>query len=392
MPSSRSTPYRNFYLTLIAGFLGITIPTVTINIIVDPYGIFKSPTQEGFNNIKTRQPKNTRLFKPIHASQIEYDTLLLGTSRVELGLKAESPGLGKTRKAYNLGTGAQTIHESIAYANHAITTNPNLKTIIMGMDFWAFYLSQKSYEGFESYRLNRSGLHPWDALRYGFSVPSLWASLEVFQASGKHPKKHMFTDRGTMHFPWPIPNRSDSKWSQEWFKFFFRLVPNPNGVKSQHFDELQQLVEVCKLKKIDLQLVITPPHTLNHRLIEKFLDVEDYENWKRQLVALGPVWDFSDVNSVTTEPVSVDMVNYDDISHYSQTVGDWILARVLAVSLPELPEDFGKRITLQNIEQHLVAVRSRYATWKQNNPNDLKQLDDYWTKSPFKNSAPKQHN
>ena len=143
VPSSHSPPkrrsYSAFYLSLIATTLGLGVPIVAVNVIIDPYDVFRSPIQSGFNNLRPRKIRNSRLFKPIHASQADYDVLLIGTSRMERGVKAEAPAFeASNRKAYNLAMNGQRMAETVVYAEHAIATNPNLKTMILGLKYWTF--------------------------------------------------------------------------------------------------------------------------------------------------------------------------------------------------------------------------------------------------------------
>ena len=385
---TNSISYLQFYLTFILAALGIIVPIVTINTIIDPYGIFMSPITPGFNNMKTRQRQNSRLFKPIHASQAQYDTLLIGTSRVEQGWQADSPGLGAERQAYNLAMGAQNTYETLAYTQHAITTNPKIKTILVGIDFWTFLTVDNGGNigrGFESYRLNYTGLHPWDGLRFGLSTHSFWRSLEVVSASAQYPDKQVYTTRGTRNFSWPPPQ--PQKWPGNWFLVAHRAIPQPHGVVSSYFHYLEELVAICRERDIDLQLIITPAHTLSLRALEQFSDLDVYDAWKRRLVTIAPLWDFSDVNSVTTESVGPEMQHYDDIWHYSTTVGDWMMARVLGVELPNSPADFGKRVDLKTIDKHLIETRSRYQQWKREHLPDLKQLEQHWKRTPIPTSS-----
>lgn len=157
----------------------------------------------------------------------------------------------------------------------------------------------------------------------------------------------------------------------------------------EHFEGLQKLVALCRENSIDLQFVLTPGHILKRRILEKSSQVTAYENWKRRIIALGPkTWDFNDVNSVTTGPVSVDRPYFEDMGHFYQDVGDLMIVRVLGVNSPDIPEDFGQVVSPETLETHLKGERSRYKMWKQNNPTDIKQLEKYYKRKASNPAEP----
>ena len=99
-----------------------------------------------------------------------------------------------------------------------------------------------------------------------------------------------------------------------------------------------------------------------------------YEDWKREIVKMMPVWDFSGYNSITTEPIGEQMNNYQDSSHFYPPIGDLILNRLVGYEEEKVPEDFGILITPENVEAHLEKIRRDRAIW-QNNPENLKLLN-----------------
>jgi hypothetical protein len=107
-----------------------------------------------------------------------------------------------------------------------------------------------------------------------------------------------------------------------------------------------------------------------------------YEFWLRELVRINeeeaaragrepfPLFDFSDTNSITSEPIPEaddlrPMHWFWEVAHYRQIVGDLILDRVFGVRDPSrpLPEDFGARLTAASIDEHLDRSRGNRAKW-----------------------------
>ncbi|NET72339.1 MAG: hypothetical protein F6K62_15805, partial [Sphaerospermopsis sp. SIO1G2] len=96
-----------------------------------------------------------------------------------------------------------------------------------------------------------------------------------------------------------------------------------------------------------------------------------FENWKKKLVELTPVWDFSGYNSITTEKLQDVMENYADSSHYTKPVGDLVLNRILGYQADQVPTDFGVLLTPENIESHLAKIRADREKWVKNNQDEL---------------------
>ena len=76
------------------------------------------------------------------------------------------------------------------------------------------------------------------------------------------------------------------------------------------------------------------------------------------------VWMFCGYNTITTEPFPEEdsqnqMRWYFESSHYRETVGDMILSRLFNLDSPNVPEDFGLRLTPENVESQLTRIGKR---------------------------------
>ncbi|GGA51108.1 hypothetical protein [Okeania sp. KiyG1] len=108
----------------------------TINLLVDPYKIYRIINIEYFNQEKPLiEKQGMRKVKSIDIEQGNYEILLLGTSRVQNGLNPRSQVFG-SKKAYNAGlpsAGIYELHQIIDFAR--TRKNSRLKTVILGLDF-----------------------------------------------------------------------------------------------------------------------------------------------------------------------------------------------------------------------------------------------------------------
>jgi hypothetical protein len=165
-------------------------------------------------------------------------------------------------------------------------------------------------------------------------------------------------------------------------------------------DPLRFMVRRAHAEGTDLRLFVSPLHASIRRIIDAVDLGGRYEFWLRELVRINeeeaaraghqpfPLFDFSDPNAITSEPVPESgeikvMRWYWEIGHYRQAAGDLILDRIFDVRDPSrpLPEDFGVRLTSANIDEHLARSRDKRAAWATANP-DLVALVDKALQAP----------
>jgi hypothetical protein len=128
-------------------------------------------------------------------------------------------------------------------------------------------------------------------------------------------------------------------------------------------EDLGRIVHLCQKKKIRLNLFISPSHATEWESIRLSGAWSKFENWKRDIAKLHPVWDFSGYNSVTTEPIQKHMQNYMDSSHYTPHVGSWILEKMSGFDDSRVPGDFGVLLNPENIESHFAKQEKDRQNW-----------------------------
>ena len=65
---------------------------VAINIIIDPYGLFRVVDVPGVNRLKSQASERGSLFKHVSLERMHPRGLILGNSRAEIGFDPESSG------------------------------------------------------------------------------------------------------------------------------------------------------------------------------------------------------------------------------------------------------------------------------------------------------------
>jgi hypothetical protein len=148
------------------------------------------------------------------------------------------------------------------------------------------------------------------------------------------------------------------------------------------FDAFRFMLRRAYAEGTDLRMFVTPVHAVV-RVLQQGLGIgERYEFWLKELVRINeeeaalagkpplPLWDFSDPNTVTREPVPTSgdltpMRWFWEHSHYRKVTGDLVLDRLFGYSKRErpLPADFGVRLTAANVDAHITRARDELAVW-----------------------------
>lgn len=152
------------------------------------------------------------------------------------------------------------------------------------------------------------------------------------------------------------------------------------------FDPLRFMLRSAYAEGTDLRLYVTPLHA-SVRFLIKSLGLElRYQYWLKELVRINeseaaragrkpvPLWDFSNANSITREPIpsfgdTTPMRWFWENSHYRRAAGDLILDRVLGYRDParSVPDDFGVLLTAQTIDSHVARSSERLLAWADEN-------------------------
>ena len=377
-----STKQRKFTRYSLIFCTAAFLPMLSVGLFnwtIDPYDLFDTPNFLGINHEKIKKDNNDRLFKAVDIIRLKPKIILMGSSRTKQGLNPEHPAIKDNHLAYNLAINGPNFYEVRRYVEHAIANQPEIQQIILGVDFFMFNASLDNQPSFEENRLGKTHIIPKDAINALFSLDTFNISRETITASLKAAdKNNTYGENGFM------PNRNANNGATEWrfeqsIKLYFELHSDYQ-FSQQYWSDFIKIVELCRQNNIDLKVFISPAHATQWESIKVTGKWDVFEQWKRKLVEITPVWDFSGFNSVTTESIKPQMNNYVDNSHYSPKIGNLILDRLFDRNTKAIPEDFGTLLTRDNIEQHLAKIRRDRALWIENHPEEVKLVRDIKTK------------
>ncbi len=305
-----------------------------------------------------------------------------------------------------------TLYESFRFLQHTYAFHP-VRVAIVGLDFFAFnaYWHQTT-----DFREDRLAVDSDDQPTGGNKTVDVWSTLLSWSALKDslatilQQQNNIYTNFGQLsgsHMRSMIKaNKTQHDLFLQTEKNFtaHNLLPAPfhafrlsldNGSMSTSMKALRSLVHFCLKKGIDLKLFIPPMHARYMEMLRALHLSDTFEQWKRNMIfqivadvsdrpekTLVSLWDFSGYNSITTESLpgmndkKSEMKWYWESSHFKAKTGDLILSRMFNIFNPDLPDNFGVLITAKNIEQHLRHIRSMGVLYRQQHPNDVREVEN----------------
>lgn len=368
------------------------------NGLVDPYKIWNVLEIKGINSEKSELAAHERIFKTVGLAQQPANTIILGTSRSDIGLDPTHPAIGNS--GLNLAISSQPNHESRLFFDRAIDVMGS-KTFVIGLDFFV---------------TNSLLVQPPDFVSDNYEggrIAALIASVSTLKDSLKTLIKRK-TYPGDTWTPQGLRNGWDKRVRKElghrkvmgdsemsYLKNHYLAPPACSfqfgtiDRKPTPTEEIRAIFIRAHRDRIALKLLISPSHARQWETLAAADRWAQWEEWKHRLVSMNeeearragqspfPLWDFSGYNSVTTETVpplgdtQTMMRWYFDSSHYTPAAGNLVLDRIFNYRSPDrtVPDDFGVLLTPQTIEAHLARIRADRERYRQTHPQDVAEIE-----------------
>jgi len=327
------------------------IPLVLVtlfNLFIDPLWCFSHSNalnnhQPGFNE---RQQKTNRIF----FNGLEgYDTLLLGSSRTAYIDQHDFKGM----RVFNYAADNMLPHEYEEWIDIAtkIKGTP-FKNIIIGIDFFATAENYDSvisrfYGGKVPRTYFQAATKPLYRFKTLLSYDALKHSIESVRRTF-HPTISDYDRKNVRHCNIVVTDATREHYIERDIKEYKEHLT----VDYRYRSAWKTLLENLKRKYPHTRFILfTTP--VSQPFFETFIlkadHLAEYTRWIKETVqAMGMLWHFMDLNSVTTN-----LKNFFDAHHLYTPAAGWIALRVSDTDAPGVPVDFGKRLTPENIDEYL---------------------------------------
>ena len=432
------TPRRFLGCMLATVVLGVLV-VAGINLVIDPYTVFNRPRVPGLNAVKSAVETRERMMKAYQVTQVAPRTVIIGSSRVGIGLDPQSPSWpAAMQPVYNLGLVGSGLATSLRYlallAASRSNGQPMPDTLVVGLDFETFLqygprqaanarrpegaTASATTEIEQRVRQLADGAPRWrgqllldqvyalvtlDAL--GDSMATVLASRAALPGFDLRPDGWMAEGRLQQ---WTAADGVDILFEQKIGETFrqYRLPRLLLGQTADGpIDELQQLQAVIRFAqqhRMRLILAVQPSHVTRLELLEHMGYWHDYERWKSAVVATvaaagaapGAItlWDFGGYEPQVREPMPTGAARtrplrwFWDPVHYNKALGDLMIANMAAPAAPAHP--FGVVLTPDTVNQRLQAVRDDRRAFRREQPALVQQLLARYCKAAAADAVP----
>jgi len=391
------SPLRHIAVFFAATLL-VLLAVAGFNVAVDPYAVFGSPRLERFSARKPAASNYTAMAKAHQIEAVAPRTVLLGTSRVDIGFDPDHPAWpAADRPVYNYGVPEASILTLESQLRHAVRAGP-VRRALVGLEFHDFLRARV-----DPARPLSEVDHRFAALGEGGAARTLQLAKDRFDAAVtlKALLDSSFTvaaqpaprsgDLGRLGLTSEAPYAALAE--KDGMHLLFRqkdlqilqarrhvarvLAERP-AADFAEMALLRSLLQYAQSQGITLDLVIPPYHAHYYEIVDATGLWPRFEAWKAALVQVvdehrrreGAVrvtlWDFASYDPYTTEPVPREgdrrtlMQWFWEPVHFRKPLGDLMLARMLGGDAAA----FGVELTPQTLAARLEEGRVQRTAYR----------------------------
>ena len=357
---------KKWLLLFISLFSLFFILVGAINYLVDPYGLNNFIKLDRFNRYKLSNTGYAFRFKTNIFNHNEFDTIMLGTSRVGvMDPSVVNRMLGaKTFNFASSGSITEIQRDLFFYA----VNRKRIKNVIYGIDFLSLngtITLENKFEGYckvqDKIKSNKE-LSNYDLY---FNLKTLSKSYKVVLQNilGKGKVvKHYREDNGMRDYVDYIEALKLGKFKYDKeitysLKSYYSLKRKGGyqnyKLSDRYFEYIQEVVNYCKEHNINLWVYIPPMDKRHFDGLLSYGIYDEFESFKRKLVDIVDYVDFTGHNSINDN-----YKNFWEGSHLKKELTPLVMGRIFNESSIDIPSDFGVDVTKSNIEEHLKRLRS----------------------------------
>jgi len=301
-----------FYLLFVL-FFGFASLLISVNFLIDPYGLNNLFQLEGINKNKTQTDGQSRRFKFSLMQNKDFDGVFLGSSEMTFIGNTDMAKKISDYDFFNMAVNEQEIFETHAYLERIATTR-DVKIAIISLNPLKFSKDSPNYrhiEPTELFQTNNFFLY--------FSISSLVDSLKTLYKNLANFEQ-IYNESGTKIVDrakyYNIPENEVISWTRKNVEsspnYFYEISKNFQ-VDQAKLNILKKIVSLCGKKNIQLKLFIPPLYQKHlHRL--NIDNKNKLASLKLMISEIHPVYDF-----MIDHELNSDFMNFiDQVSHPSK--------------------------------------------------------------------------
>lgn len=397
------SPLR-FFTVFLGTWLAFGAAVFAFNVAVDPYLLFNLPRLPGFNASKPAVKTRERLIKAYAAPRNSPRTLILGSSRCDIGVDpASSVWRASDRPVYNLSIPGGDLAQLTLLFRHVLALSspadtPRTAIVCLDFEFFLFRREEGAAQSaaalglpvqdefeerlavLENGQPNR--MRGWRMAKdYANAVFSMAAMADsvLTVAANALPESWDITPDGHLAesmFRRPIAaDGTADLFAVEDIDIIHRystrqVLSAGSGGRIDRLPAVRNLIEIARRHGMTIIFAIQPSHADFYELFDQMGYWDDYEAWKRALTRLVAaerrrgsavaLWDFGGYEAFSVErvPGSDDRSSrlkwFWDTVHYTTALGDIMVARMLGRPSSAA---YGVELTPESLDTRLARIR-----------------------------------
>jgi hypothetical protein len=382
--------YKRFLLWMMLTLIGGCVAVVAVVVLIDPYGLYGLVHREGVNAVKPMTTRYRNEIKLTNAERMNASTLLLGNSRVEVGIDPMMPALGGN--AFNLGLAGTGTGMAIVQLKALAASGNKPQRIIAGVEFMDAMSLPGAVPPAAKHAAQWAGSWRFDTL---FSLSSLKDSVLTLMIQ-RDPEAESQTLRGfTPLHQYERFVRVDGyhkifrQRAEESVRGALRKAAGELDTASVHA-ELADLLDTAARAnpQVDVHLMIYPYHAQMMAILEQVGLWDRFDAWKDVLVAEVAaarvrhpqaritLHDFSGFGEFNCEAIpaagSTQHTHwYWEAGHFKASLGEVLVREMLGSSR----QGFGMELSGATSERNRLRIEAERATCAARQPAIFTDID-----------------
>lgn len=349
---------KKWFLTFAATVAVLAAAIMGLNVLVDPFGVFKGSFLEWPSYEMTLNPRTAKTTY-IQKHHDEYDSYIIGCSSTS-SYTTEELNQYFDASFYNMIMyGADML--DVENMSKWLADNYEVKNLVVNVYIdntleydsesnpLTFSMSPEATGGsaidkarFNFRFITADPRHAFDKLKAMYSDTYTTQTFDVFNAeTGAYDKR--------------VRDIENIGSLEEYLQEYPVFADYPDGTHLMSeravqgtLDSISRIKRMCEERDINFMVVCAPVYHEYYAQFER-AEIEDFSH---RLAEITPYWDFS-YSSVSFEPRY-----FYDATHFRNCVGRMALARIFDDDSVYVPDDFGMYVTPDNVEECINRLRS----------------------------------